>query len=84
MGGNISINSCSFIKELFQNRLIDKIETRNIVVAINDNVVNDLEKTLSHVIQYEIDWLQFKSLNHSSISNAYDERINSLKNRIST
>jgi hypothetical protein len=83
MGGNISVDSCKFIKDLFENKLIDHFETRNVVVSVNEKNISDLENTLTQIIQYEIDCLNFKSINHANISNAYLDRLNSLQSRIS-
>jgi hypothetical protein len=82
MGGNISKESCEFIKELFDKKLLDKIETRNMVVSLNKKNIKILENTIKEVILYEIEWLKFKSLNYSSIGSAYLDRANILKSRI--
>lgn len=82
MGGNISKDSCDFIKKLFDKNLLDKIETRNMVVKLNKKNIKKLENTIREVILYEIEWLKFKSLNYSSIGSAYLDRANILKSRI--
>ena len=81
MGGNISVNSKEFIKDLYSSNLLDKIETRNIVVELNDDNVLNLEETISAILEYEILWLNFKAQNYESISRSYKERIETLKDR---
>ena len=81
MGGNISVSSKEFIKGLYNDNLLDKIETRNVVVELNDDNVLNLEKTISEILEYEIGWLNFKAQNYESISRSYKERIETLKNR---
>ena len=82
MGGNISISSKDFIKDLYNEGLLDKIETRNVVVSLNDNNILNLEETISSILKYEIEWLKFKAQNYESISNSYKERIDVLQGRI--
>ena len=82
MGGNISIESSEFIKKLFSKNLLDKIETRNMVVELAEGNVRNLEKTIKDVISYEIEWLTFKAINYSSIGDSYLERANLLQDRI--
>ncbi len=81
MGGNISVNSKEFIKDLYNSNLLDKIETRNVVVELNDDNVLNLDETISAILEYEIMWLNFKAQNYESISRSYKERIETLKNR---
>ncbi len=81
MGGNISLESSEFIKELFSLNLLDKIETRNIVVELSKNNVDNLEETITEIISYEIDWLTFKAQNYNNIGSAYEKRSEILKNR---
>ena len=81
MGGNISLDSSSFIKELFSDNLLDKIETRNIVVELNSSNTHNLDETIREIISYEIDWLTFKAQNYNNIGNAYTKRSEILKNR---
>jgi hypothetical protein len=82
MGGNISTKSSSFIQKLFYDNLLDKIETRNVVIRLNDNNVKNLEETIKVVLNFEIQWLKYKAQNYNSIGNAYLERAETLKKRI--
>lgn len=82
LGGNISVKSVEFIKKMYNKNLLDKIETRNVVIALKDDNINELEKIIENSLMFEIDWLAFKSSNYLSIGNSYLERINVLKNRI--
>tara|TARA_R110001599_G_scaffold12675_1_gene59141 strand:+ start:4397 stop:5218 length:822 start_codon:yes stop_codon:yes gene_type:complete len=82
MGGNISVKSKDFIRSLYNDGLLDKIETRNVVVELNEDNVHNLEKTISNILNYEIEWLKFKAENYDSISKSYIERIETLQNRI--
>ena len=63
MGGSITKYSKDFIKKLFKKKLINRIETRNIELKLNDNVINNLEMIISLIFNFEIDWLKFKNKN---------------------
>ena len=82
MGGNISIDSTQFIAELYSAKLLDKIETRNMVVELNDKNVATLVKTIKSVLTYEIEWLKFKADNYTNIGGLYLNRAKTLEERI--
>lgn len=82
MGGNISSNSVKYIQEFYNEGVLDKIESRNIVVELNQENIIHFNKTVSKMLSYEIEWLQFKALNYNGICNSYTNRINTLKERI--
>jgi hypothetical protein len=82
MGGNISTNSVEFIKYLHSNNLLDKIETRNVVVELDDYNVNNLYDTIKSILRYEIQWLRYKAINYNSIGDSYLHRADILKERL--
>ena len=63
MGGSITKDSSIFIRNLFNKKLIDIIETRNIEVKLNNKVINNLEYIISLIFKFEVYWLKFKNLN---------------------
>jgi hypothetical protein len=63
MGGSITKDSSIFIRNLFKKKLIDRIETRNIEVKLNNKVINNLEYIISLIFKFEVYWLKFKNLN---------------------
>jgi 4-hydroxy-2-oxoheptanedioate aldolase len=81
MGGSVSIRSTNFIKEMFQKNLLDKIETRNVVIGLNPKNLSKLETTIQKALDFEIEWLQYKLSISSKLSSEYSERIGLLKNR---
>lgn len=82
MGGNISIGSSEYVRSMYRDGILDKIESRNVVVGLNDNNVQNFEETISAMLSYEISWLEFKALNYEGISSSYMSRIKTLKERI--
>tara|TARA_Y100000816_G_C26075174_1_gene565873 strand:+ start:901 stop:1725 length:825 start_codon:yes stop_codon:yes gene_type:complete len=82
MGGNISVSSVEFIKKMYSNGLLDKIETRNVVITLDEKNINSLTESITKSLLFEIDWLEFKASNYVSIGNAFSERTKVLKKRI--
>jgi hypothetical protein len=81
MGGNVSTRSTKFVKEMHQKGLLDKIETRNVVIGLNPKNINKIETTIQKALDFEIEWLQYKLSISSKLSSEYSERIGLLKNR---
>lgn len=82
MGGNISYNSSKHITNLYRKNLLDKIESRNIVMELNDQNIRVLDQAVDSMLAYEIKWLNFKATNYNSIYNSYLDRINILEKRL--
>lgn len=82
MGGNISVNSVDFIKRMYSEGLLDKIETRNVVITLSEDNINNLTDSITKALLFEIDWLDFKASSYISIGNAFLERTGVLKKRI--
>lgn len=82
MGGNISLKSCNFITNMFQKGLLDKIETRNVVIGLNNDNIANIDDLISQVLRFEIQWLQYKAKYYNSIGNVYTDRVNTLMERI--
>ena len=81
MGGNVSVKSAEFIKQMFNEGLLDKIETRNIVIQLTKENVDTLDNVIRQALNFEIDWLKYKSKLYSSINIEYISRANLLENR---
>ena len=81
MGGNISTRSTQFIKDMYQKNLLDRIETRNGVIEINEQNLKIIDKVIQKALDFEIEWLQYKLSISSKLSSEYSERIGLLKNR---
>lgn len=81
MGGNISSKSDKFIKKTYSENLLDFIETRNIIVKLNDINVQYLPSLIKNVLLFESEWLNYKSNHYTSIGQEYMDRSNLIKNR---
>jgi hypothetical protein len=64
----------------FEN-LLDKIETRNVVIKLNDYNVSCLEKTIKSALEFEIELLKYKRNNIILTVTDLNDRIQSLISR---
>ncbi|MCK9429853.1 MAG: HpcH/HpaI aldolase/citrate lyase family protein [Candidatus Omnitrophica bacterium] len=81
LGGNISSKSIDFIKELYNLNYLHNIETRNVVIKLNKHNVECLDEVLQQVLNFEIDWLKYKSQVGERNQKELSERIELLKQR---
>lgn len=82
MGGNISIKSLDLILDLYNKKLLDKIETRNVVINLNNPIFHSiLKETIRKSLDFEIKWLKYKSQNYLKTGNSYSLRASALENR---
>lgn len=81
IGGNVSVKSVNFIQKMYESNLLDKIETRNVVISLNDRNIGDLSDTIRHVLDFEVSWLRYKAKQYSSISDDCIYRSALLENR---
>jgi 2-keto-3-deoxy-L-rhamnonate aldolase RhmA len=81
MGGNVSTRSTKFVKDAFAKGLLDRIETRNVVIGLNKTNIVNIDNNIQKALDFEIEWLQYKLSISSKLSADYSERIGLLKNR---
>ena len=81
MGGNISIDSVDFIKKLYNKKLLDKIETRNVIFKLSKKNIDVLEEAVQSALSFESLWLRTKSSYYMSVSNSYLNRAGVLDER---
>ena len=82
MGGSISVDSVDFVRKLYKQNLLDKIETRNVVFELDDNNINNLSDAIKNAITFESLWLRSKSSYYMNIGNSYLNRASLLDERI--
>ena len=85
MGGSLTANSKDFIYKLYKKKILDKVETRNIEIKLNNYVLNNFEDIINSVFMFELEWLKFKQKNQKKkkikLKNDNFERIKILKKR---
>ena len=81
LGGNVSIKSSEFIKEMYELDLINRVETRNVVIELNDKNVDEINLAIQESIDFEILLLKNKLQVSSDLSEDYLRRIKLLSSR---
>ena len=86
MGGSLTPRSLEFVQKLYKNKLLDRVETRNIEIKLNNNVIRNFKKIIIKAFNFELEWIKF---NHEREMNKKDkikndslDRIKELKTRI--
>ena len=80
MGGNLSPQGIDFISQLKTLNLLDFVETRNVIISLNDN--NDLNESIKSALEFESIWLDHKATKYGSLYKEYIERSEILKERL--
>lgn len=89
MGGSITKDSKNFISNLYKKKLLDRIETRNIEIRLNNKTLNNLDTIIFKAFKFEIDWLRYKikinsNKNRDNFKLSQDKlRIDEMKKRFS-
>ena len=81
MGGNLNVNSLDFIKSLYDKKLLDYVETRNVKVKLTKDFLENYSDNLTQMIRFEIDWLNLKTTQLQSLFKKDIKRISNLKLR---
>ncbi len=82
MGGNISPKSSGIIKKLYKNKLLKSIETRNVIIQLNDDNVEDISNVIKKSLLFESDWLKYKANLYNTIGQEYLNRSKVIIERI--
>ena len=61
MGGSITVNSKNFIKNLYEEKLINNIEARNVELKLSNRNISNLDKIIPEIFELEILWLKFRN-----------------------
>ena len=82
MGGNLTYKSIEITKELFKQKLIDAIETRNIEIPVNSKTLKNMNDIISEALIFETYFLDYLKNYHLNISKEFNDRQNKIKDRI--
>ena len=58
MGGSITSKSIEFINKLYKNKLLHRIETRNIEIKLSNRIIKKLDEIIPKVFKFELEWLE--------------------------
>ena len=86
MGGSITQNSKEFIQSLFEKKILDYVETRNIEIKLSKKAMNNFEKIIIGSFQFEIEWLKYRIKNNKNLpinlAVDYKKRIKEIRHRL--
>ena len=87
MGGSITTNSKNFINKLFKQKLLDRIETRNMEILLTKKNIANFKSILINAFNFELEWAEYKlkesKLNKSKLMiKENSSRIKILKQRV--
>ena len=83
MGGNIGHSSTRFIEGLVADNLLDKIETRNVIVDLAKSGTKDMDDLIKNALLFESQWMQYKAQFYNNIGESYIKRSKTIIDRIS-
>ncbi len=81
MGGNINSNSITLIQELYNNNLLDYIESRNVKIKLSNSIISNYTTILRDMIEFESNWLSHKHTALDKLSTADKNRLETLNMR---
>ena len=61
MGGSITVNAKNFIKKLYEEKLINNIETRNLELKLSNRNISNLDKIIPEIFEFEMLWVKFRN-----------------------
>ena len=81
MGGNINTNSQEFVTNLYEEKLLDYVETRNVKVKLSYSFLENYSDNLAKMLEFESSLLQYKSSTLDLLSANDKKRLNNLRTR---
>lgn len=82
LGGNICKKSISFIKDMYSKKILDRVETRNVVIKLSDKNIEKFEDAVAKALVFESSMLKFKHDILVANTEEYSNRIKTLMTRI--
>ena len=83
MGGNLSPKINNIICKLYNKKLLKYIETRNVIIKLNDSNIKNIPNIIKSALLFESNWLQYKAESYMNIGRSYINRSEIIKDRIS-
>jgi 4-hydroxy-2-oxoheptanedioate aldolase len=83
MGGNLGHSSILFIEELVAENLLDKIETRNVIIDLSKSGTKNMDELIKNALLFESQWMQYKAQFYNDIGTSYIKRSKDILDRIS-
>jgi 4-hydroxy-2-oxoheptanedioate aldolase len=83
MGGNLSPKSNKIVCDLYNKKLLKYIETRNVIIKLNDTNIKTIPNIIKSALLFESNWLQYKAKSYINVGHSYINRSEIIKDRIS-
>ncbi|ADQ91419.1 hypothetical protein OlV1_042c [Ostreococcus lucimarinus virus 1] len=82
MGGSVDLSSYDFIRYLYKNNLIDKVETRYIIFKVDDNFLNNFDECIIQAHKFDYEYMNMLFSIGTMGTKEYSDRRDFIKNRI--
>ena len=69
MGGSLTTRSLDFANKLYEMKLLDSVETRNIEIKLSDQVFANFNKLIIDIFNFELEWIKYKQKRFSKTKN---------------
>lgn len=84
MGGKLNPNDSSFIKKAFKKKMLDFIETRNIMIKLNSKNINIIDEIIHASLELENLINNYFNKTSKNKNFQYKKRLLAIKNRLGT
>ena len=82
LGGALSQSSKNFIRHLYNKGLLDYIETRFIIMKLNDDLFDVYDDAIKSSHEFELKWSQYLHTKYSEIATSLNSRISLIQPRV--
>ena len=82
LGGNICKKSISFIKNMYFKKILNRVETRNVVIELSDTNIDKFEEVIAKTLVFESSMLKYKHDTFAKNTEEYSNRIKILMTRV--
>ena len=82
LGGSISVKSKEFIKSLYEKKLLDYIETRYVIMELNDEFFLTFDEAITASHTFEFEWMKLLSTKYTAVVEPLNSRIQMAQKRI--
>ena len=82
MGGAVNRNTFELVRFLFQNQLVDRIESRYIIFDLDRNLIDNFNEALKLANEFELEYMKQLQEEHLEKSGEFLKRCKLIENRI--
>jgi 4-hydroxy-2-oxoheptanedioate aldolase len=82
MGGTFDLRSYDFVKFLYENELIDKVETRYIIFKADENFISNFDDAITNALIFEYEYMKTLHEDRRTEMEEYSHRCDVIKKRL--